>query len=208
MKKTKLLLTVACASVLFSMTSFAGEWKQDNTGWYYLNDDGSYPASAWQEIDGKQYYFNERGYSLTNTTTPDGKKVDSSGALITPVFDFQADDSRITYTGWRTATDYDGYACVILYYDFTNKDAESQSSQFSDSYITVFQNGVECDRTFLSYDEQDEALKNYSKKVTQGTTTKVAQAFRIKGMSPLTIEIKELWKWSNPNIQTTALNIY
>lgn len=57
-------------------------WQQDRTGWWYQNADGSYPKSTWQLINGKYYYFNERGYMLSNTTTPDGYKVDSSGAWI------------------------------------------------------------------------------------------------------------------------------
>lgn len=57
-------------------------WKQDNTGWWYQNMDGSYPKSTWQQIDGKYYYFNELGYMLSNTTTPDGYQVDASGARI------------------------------------------------------------------------------------------------------------------------------
>lgn len=57
-------------------------WKQDNTGWWYQNADGSYPKSVWQQIDSKYYYFNESGYMLSNTTTPDGYQVDESGAWI------------------------------------------------------------------------------------------------------------------------------
>lgn len=207
MKKVKLFFAVSVASAVLSMTSFAGEWKQDASGWWYQNDDGSYPTNTWKEINGKQYYFDNNGYILTNTSTPDGQKVDASGALITPLFSFDTDDAKITYTGWKLASDYDGYSCVILYYDFTNKKYESQSALLADYYITAFQNGVECDTTWLSYDNRDEALDNYSKKVTQGTTIKVGKAHRIKDKTPLTLEIKELFKWNNPNVQTVTLNI-
>ncbi|MEI3167439.1 MAG: hypothetical protein V8S58_05475 [Lachnospiraceae bacterium] len=57
MKKVKLLLAVGVASAVLSMTSFAGEWKQDANGWWYQNDDGSYSINAWQEIGGKQVLF-------------------------------------------------------------------------------------------------------------------------------------------------------
>lgn len=207
MKKFKWLISVSCASIILSMTSFAAEWKQDNSGWWYQNDDGSYPTNTWKEIDGKQYYFDNNGYILTNATTPDGQKVDASGALITPLFNFDTDDAKITYTGWKLTSDYDGYSCIVLYYDFTNKKSEPQSALLADYYITAFQNGVECDTTWLSYDDRDEALDNYSKKVTQGTTIKVGKAYRIKDKTPLTLEIKELFKWDNPNVQTVTLNI-
>jgi len=57
-------------------------WQQDSTGWWYQNADSSYPKSTWQLINGKYYYFNERGYMLSNTTNPDGYTVDSNGAWI------------------------------------------------------------------------------------------------------------------------------
>ena len=76
---------VAGLSVLSSMTAFAGEWKQDSNGWWWQNDDGSYPVSTWQWIDGNKdglsesYYFNEAGYLVTNTTI-DGYTVNADGA--------------------------------------------------------------------------------------------------------------------------------
>ena len=103
MKKVKLFFTVGVASAVLSMTSFAGEWKQDASGWWYQNDDGSYSTNTWQEIGGKQYYFDANGYMLHDTTTPDGKQVGSDGSLVAaPLFDFDIEDSRITYTGWKT----------------------------------------------------------------------------------------------------------
>lgn len=63
-------------------TKTIASWQQDSTGWWYQNADGSYPKSTWQLIDGEYYYFNERGYMLSNTTTPDGYKVNSNGAWI------------------------------------------------------------------------------------------------------------------------------
>lgn len=78
-------------------------WNQDGIGWWYRNTDGGYTTDNWQEIDGKWYFFNSRGYMqtgwilwkyqyyycddtsgemLVNTVTPDGKRVDSQGVLI------------------------------------------------------------------------------------------------------------------------------
>lgn len=64
------------------MTALAGEWKQDQTGWWYQNDEGGYAKSGWKTIDGKSYYFNENGYMLANTTTPDGYLVGVDGAWV------------------------------------------------------------------------------------------------------------------------------
>lgn len=50
-------------------------------------------------------------------------------------------------------------------------------------------------------------MDNYSKDVMQGTTINVAKAYKIQDNSDLTIQIKELWKWSNPKTQTVTLKI-
>lgn len=82
----KVLTTTALLSMLASSTVFAGEWKSDNNGWWYQNDDGSYPTNTWQWIDGngdgisESYYFNENGYMLANTVTPDNYTVNADGA--------------------------------------------------------------------------------------------------------------------------------
>lgn len=63
-------------------TETESSWKQDSTGWWYQNADGSYPKSVWQQIDGKYYYFNDAGYMLADTTTPDGYQVDVNGVWV------------------------------------------------------------------------------------------------------------------------------
>lgn len=82
MRKRVLVLAALALSSMMSISAYAGEWKQDNTGWWYQNDDGSYPTNTWQEIDGKQYYFGNDGYMFHDTTTPDGYQVGSDGAWI------------------------------------------------------------------------------------------------------------------------------
>jgi len=80
-----------------------GGWKQDGTGWWYANPDGSYLTGTWQNIDGQWYFFNETGYMATgwvewngkqyfcdltggqmlaNTITPDGAAVGADGAKL------------------------------------------------------------------------------------------------------------------------------
>lgn len=81
----KELLTGAAAFIMaaaMSMTSFAGQWKQDGAGWWYQNEDGSYVNNGWNWIDGKCYYFMPNGYCLTGTQTPDGYTVDETGAWV------------------------------------------------------------------------------------------------------------------------------
>lgn len=82
MKRVKVLMTTALIASVLSATAWAGEWKSDAKGWWWQNDDGSYPVSQWKEIHGKQYYFGADGYMLANTTTPDGYRVGVDGAWI------------------------------------------------------------------------------------------------------------------------------
>ena len=43
----------------------AAQWEYNNSGWWYQEDDGSYPVNAWKSISGKWYYFDGNGYMLT-----------------------------------------------------------------------------------------------------------------------------------------------
>ena len=92
------LLTAGAAALfsaaLLSTPVLAGEWRANSTGFWYVNDDGSYPTNAWQWIDGdgdgiyQCFAFDENGYLLLNQTTPDGYLVGAAGAWfdgVTPV---------------------------------------------------------------------------------------------------------------------------
>lgn len=79
----KWLLTIGAAGMLtvaMAMPAMAASWQQDQVGWWYQNDDGSYLKDGWNWIDGRCYYFNSDGYCLLDTVTPDGYTVDVSGA--------------------------------------------------------------------------------------------------------------------------------
>ena len=92
------LLTAGAAALfsaaLLSTPALAGEWRANSTGFWYVNDDGSYPTNAWQWIDGdgdgiyQCFAFDENGYLMLNRTTPDGYLVGEAGAWfdgVTPV---------------------------------------------------------------------------------------------------------------------------
>lgn len=79
-----------------------GTWGDYQQGRRFTMADGTVPASCWELILGKWYYFNSEGYAVTGwnqingiwyymyedgamaagTTTPDGYQVDASGAWI------------------------------------------------------------------------------------------------------------------------------
>ena len=88
MRKGKLLIVSVLLAMTCNITSFAGSWQNDGIGYWWQNDDGSYPTNSWQWIDGnndgtsEMYYFDANGYCLLNTTAPDGQTVNENGALI------------------------------------------------------------------------------------------------------------------------------
>lgn len=83
MKKMKLFVAILAMSAAMATTALAGEWKQDQTGWWYQNDDGSYQTNQWfQDFDGTWYYLNESGYMLTNGTAPDGRQIGADGKWV------------------------------------------------------------------------------------------------------------------------------
>ena len=58
-------------------------WVKDGNTWYYLTPgSGAMVSNGWSLINGKYYYFDASGAMLANTTTPDGYKVDASGAWV------------------------------------------------------------------------------------------------------------------------------
>lgn len=88
-RKNLVAMAVTVGLVLStSFNSFAGQWVYDGPEsyqWWYQEDDGSYPVSAWKEIDGKWYHFDENGYLDLGWHNIDGKQYlfDESGAMVT-----------------------------------------------------------------------------------------------------------------------------
>lgn len=68
-----------------------GAWVQDETGWWYRNADGTYPANCWFQDpgDANWYCFDEAGYMRTGWIDLDGKRYycdaygTPSGAMVT-----------------------------------------------------------------------------------------------------------------------------
>lgn len=72
--------------LIFSHAAFAGEWRSDETGTKYLQDDGIYKTGWHQDVDGKWYYLDDiTGYMLTETQTPDGYWVSVTGEWVEDV---------------------------------------------------------------------------------------------------------------------------
>lgn len=85
-KKILTLVATAAMTLAMSVTAFAAGWVQNDTGWWWDNGDGTWPANEWRWLDGNAdgvaecYYFGADGYMLSNTVTPDGYYVRGDGA--------------------------------------------------------------------------------------------------------------------------------
>ena len=75
-RKVKLLAAafLLMSSILASNTEVqAAQWNVNDYGWWYQEDDGSYPANAWKSINGKWYYFDGNCYMLTGWQEIEGE---------------------------------------------------------------------------------------------------------------------------------------
>lgn len=152
MNKTKLLIATLAISTVMATTALAGEWKQDQTGWWYQNDNGSYPTNTWLLDNEKWYCFDENGYMRTGwVQTVDGKwyYLNSTGAMqidqITLddgiTYNFAADGSCINR--WAGATDsyyYDvsegrerSIGAILAERDYLNNIGGGSGSMFGDN---------------------------------------------------------------------------
>ena len=82
------LAGVIMAGTALTSLAAAGRWEKDDIGWWWKRIGGGYPVHTWEWIDGNNdglaecYYFDENGYMLANTTTPDGYIVNADGAWV------------------------------------------------------------------------------------------------------------------------------
>lgn len=61
------------ASSLAPVSVQAASWKQNKTGWWWQEDNGSYPVSQWKVINEKWYAFDEWGYMRSGWFLSNGK---------------------------------------------------------------------------------------------------------------------------------------
>ncbi len=66
------LMGVIAFSVIPTTVQAAG-WKQNKNGYWWQENDYSYPKNQWKTIYGKQYHFNSDGYMDTGWKKIDGK---------------------------------------------------------------------------------------------------------------------------------------
>ncbi len=75
----------ACLAWTVGITALAapgttGTWRQEQDGrWYYYDEKGTM-CTGWIQVEGRYYYLYEDGHCAVSEITPDGYRVDASGA--------------------------------------------------------------------------------------------------------------------------------
>lgn len=84
-----------------------GAWLQDGNGWWWKNNDGSYPANQWKLINDEWYFFDAAGYMKTGWLAQGNTwyYLEPSGAMATGWLDqggtwYYLDESGAMKTGW------------------------------------------------------------------------------------------------------------
>lgn len=112
------------------------EWDSEapDTYWYYYGKDGKSVVSKWQEIDGKNYYFNEEGHMQTGMLELDGA-----------TYYLGEEGDGIMKTGWIELENEDedlDQDSVWHFFDNSGRMVMNQiDRKINGSYYT-FQNGI------------------------------------------------------------------
>lgn len=104
------------------------------------------------------------------------------------VINFECDTFKVEYTRHEVGKDWEGNPCLIYYFNFTNKSTEATSAVVS-SYFQCFQNGIECETTFLEGENAE--YNNLSKDIQQGITIEACEIYKLTDMSEVTIEASD-----------------
>ena len=81
----KTSLAVALAVMTLAQPVSAANWVHNNVGWWWQENNGSYPANKWKQINGQWYWFDSNGYMATGWRYIGGKWywLEASGAMAT-----------------------------------------------------------------------------------------------------------------------------
>lgn len=63
-QKIATFITAGVLSIAAITQVYAADWKKDSIGWWWQEDNGTYPVNTWKAINGKWYYFYGNGYMV------------------------------------------------------------------------------------------------------------------------------------------------
>ena len=106
-KAAVLAATIALSCGAMSISSYA-DWQQNETGWWYQNEDNSYAQNEWKQINNKWYLFDEDGYIMTRWQNVNGTwyYMEPSGMMLKDWQNinekwYYLNESGAMLTGWQ-----------------------------------------------------------------------------------------------------------
>ena len=77
-KMVNMLIAAAVSICMAAAPVSAATWVKDGKGWWYQEDNGSWPANQWKQINGQWYWFDSNGNRLEtdrqNLVLPEWKR--------------------------------------------------------------------------------------------------------------------------------------
>lgn len=140
--------------------------------------------------------------SLTSgDTTPE---TEAPSAQEGDKIDMTTEKFTIRYTQHKTANDFAGNPCLLLYYDYTNN-GSAASSAMVDVNIQAYQNGKACDAAIPETNES--AIDNFMSEIKPGETVSVCQAFALTDKSAVTLKAGEAFSFGDGETTSQILKI-
>ena len=107
-KKGRQILAVIMATMMAAQSANAASWVQDYVGWWWQDNDNSYPVNQWREVNGAWYWFDDNGYMATGWKEIRGAWywLDENGAMATGWKEiggawYWLDENGAMATGWK-----------------------------------------------------------------------------------------------------------
>lgn len=119
----RLTASVITMAAIFAVNPIAAhaEWKQDGTGWWYA--DGNSWYTGWKQVDGKWYFFDNKGYMAHNRYV-DNYYLNGDG-----VWDGLSQSFSVTYpSSWVKSTS-NGKTMYLLDNKLTSVQSETAGTQ-------------------------------------------------------------------------------
>ena len=137
---------------------------------------------------------------LSESGTSDSSVTPTSDSSI----DMTTDKFAIHYTSCRVTNDYAGNPCILIYYDYTNKNS-SPSSAMTDVRLQAIQNGQTLEITLPA--EDDTSVDQFISEVNPGQTVNVCQVFSLKDKSDVTIQASDNYAIGGGTVTSQILKV-
>lgn len=99
-------------------------------------------------------------------------------------------------------TKYSGQ-CIVVTYTFTNNSTDDTSFMLATT-TKAFQNGVELENAYSIGDWDSDGA---SKTIKTGASVVVKEGYKVTDMSPVTVEVGELWDFSDRLLAESTFNL-